>query len=181
MKAQYIKDLAPGDTVDSPFALCRATRRETRAGAAYLQCRLQDRTGTMDAVAWRLTEDQIGDALDARYVHVRGTVGRYKDGRQVTIEASPEDLGRPADLSDFTRAAALPRAELCRRLESHLGAVQNPPLVRLLRAFFDDPLFRRRFDEAPAAMGLHRACASIPIVDPERFRVRGRVLGVARL
>ena len=159
MKPQYIKDLACGDAVDGAFALCRGVRRETRAGAAYLQCRLQDRTGAMDAVAWRLTEDQIGAALAARYVHVRGGVGRYKDGRQVTIESPPEDLGEPEDLSDFTPAAALPHAELCRRLDAHLGAVQNPFLARLLRAFFEDPTFRLRFDQAPAAMGLHHACA----------------------
>jgi len=158
MKTQYIKDLAPGDAVDSPFALRRATRGETRAGAAFLRGQLQDRTGTIGAVAWRLTEEQIGDALAARYVHIRGTVGRYKDGKQVTLGAPPDDLGLPADLSDFTRAAALPRAELSRRLEAHLDTVQNPHLGALLRAFFGDSKFRRHFDEAPAATGLHHAC-----------------------
>ena len=158
MKTQYIKDLAPGDAVDSPFALCRATRGETRAGAGFLRGQLQDRTGTIGAVAWKLTEDQISAALAARYVHVRGTVGRYNEGKQITLGAPPEDLGEPEDLSDFTRAAALPHAELCRRLDAHLDMVQNPFLVRLLRAFFDDAAFRRRFDEAPAAMGLHHAC-----------------------
>lgn len=159
MKAQYIKDLADGDAVDGVFALCRAERCKTHAGAAFLRGRLQDRTGTVAAVAWTLTEGQIGAALASRYVHVRGTVGRYKDGRQVTLGSPPEDLGEPEDLSDFILAAALPRAELCRRLNAHLDSVRNPSLDRLLRAFFDDPKFRGRFDQAPAALGLHHACA----------------------
>ena len=158
MKAQYIEDLTPGDAVDGEFVLCRAERGKRKNGEAFLRGQLQDRTGTVAAVAWTLTEGQIGAALASRYVRVRGTVGRYKDGRQVTITSAPEDMGEPEDLSDFTRAAALPRAELCRRLDSHLDTIQNPFLNALLRAFFHDPRFRRRFDEAPAAMGLHHAC-----------------------
>ena len=159
MKAQYIKDLTPGNAVDCAFALCRAERCKKQNGDAYLRGQLQDRTGTIAAVAWTLTEGQIGAALASRYVHVRGTVGRYKDGKQVTISSPPEDLGDPEDLSDFTPAAALPRAELCRRLNAHLDTIRNPHLDTLLRVFFDDPKFRRHFDQAPAAMGLHHACA----------------------
>ena len=159
MKAQYIKDLTPGDAVDSEFVLCRAERQETRSGVAYLRGQLQDCTGTMAAVGWTLTEDQIEAAQASRYVRIRGIVGRYKDGRQTTIGAPPKDLGEPEDLSDFILAAALPRAELCRRLDAHLAAIHHPYLDSLLQAFFDDPKFRRRFDLAPAAMGLHHACA----------------------
>ena len=71
--------------MDGEFALCRASLCKTHAGAAYLRCSLQDRTGTTAAVAWTLTEDQIGAALTSRYVRVRGTVGRYNDSKQVTI------------------------------------------------------------------------------------------------
>ena len=139
MKAQYIKDLTPGDAVDSEFVLCRAERQETRNGVAYLRGQLQDRTGTMAAVGWTLTEDQIEAALLRRYVRVRGVVGRYKDGKQVTIGALPEDLGEPEDLSDFTLAAALPRAELCRRLDTHLDAIHHPHLTPCSGPFSTTP------------------------------------------
>jgi len=159
MKAQYIKDLTPDDAVDSAFALCRAERCKKQNGDAFLRGQLQDRTGSMAAVAWTLSEDQIEAALASRYVHIRGVVTRYKGGKQIKISSAPEDLGEPEDRADFTLAAALPRAELCQRLDAHLDSIQNPHLDTLLRAFFDSPKFRRHFDEAPAAMGLHHACA----------------------
>lgn len=159
MKSQYIKALILGDAVDSVFAFCRAERRETKDGMPYLRGQLQDRTGTMDAIAWQMTEDQISSALTWRYVQVQGRVTEFNGRKQVKMDIPPEYLGEPEDLADFTRVAALPHAELCRRLDAHVFSIQNPFLSRLLRAFFDDPTFRRRFNLAPAAQGLHHACA----------------------
>jgi len=104
MKAQYIKDLTPDDAVDSAFALCRAERCKKQNGDAFLRGQLQDRTGSMAAVAWTLSEDQIEAALASRYVHIRGVVTRYKGGKQIKISSAPEDLGEPEDRADFTLA-----------------------------------------------------------------------------
>ena len=123
----------------------------------YLKLTLGDKTGTVGAKWWDCDETDAWKWQDVRYGQVWGTVEDYK-GKRGLIVTSIKDLGIPNDLSKFEAVAALPLAELRRRLDAHIASVRNPHLAALLGLIFGDGDLRRKFEECPAAMSRHHAC-----------------------
>jgi 3'-5' exoribonuclease len=152
-----IARLREGSPIEGVFACVRKDRMTARTGGAYLAVELRDRSGSIEARAFR-----DADFLAARFergdlVRVRGRVERFRDQLQVDLA----DIRR-ADPGDGDPADFLPRAyrdleELDGFFEHLAREVYDADLRRLLDAFTADAAFRAELRRAPCTRGGHHA------------------------
>lgn len=158
MKKQLLKNLRIGDEVETQALILELNRANftspNRAGEQFLKLVLGDVSGSVKAILWDvgIIREPVkkGDV-----VFIRGEVTDYH-GPQVVIS----DL-RPLDPLKVNRAFFQPvsdrdpqemLAELRRVITED---IRDPHLKLLLRAFFSDTDFVRRFALAPAARSIH--------------------------
>src|SRR3954464_480451 len=82
-----IAALRAGDTVDAVFACSRKDRLTARSGTPYLALELRDRTGAIQARAFRDADLLAGRFERGDLVRVRRRVARFRDELQVELRA----------------------------------------------------------------------------------------------
>jgi 3'-5' exoribonuclease len=155
----FVRDLADGQQVESPFVVRDRTRREKRNGDAFLKLQLGDVTGMVEAVVW----DGVDEVLD---LCAPGSVvvvaGRYevKDryGACITVRsvhpATPGSFD-PADLHD---APPVPYERMVADLRALVDTIQDRDLRALLDRFLSEGSeLWQRWSQAPAAKTYHQA------------------------
>lgn len=154
MKSQYVRELAEGAAVDTPFALCAKEMRSTRSGEAYLALEIGDRTGRMPAVFFR-PSGQASTIPTGTVVRIVGTVTSYRGTKRVSVEhMSPVADHDPTDLLE---SSTRNRDEVLNEFKSLAATVKSSALRRVLRAVFGDKEFFARFVECPGARTYHHA------------------------
>src|SRR5579863_5284394 len=74
-----ISALRPGAEVDATFACIRKDRLMTRTGSPYLALELRDRSGTLQARAFRDADALAGRFERGDLVRARGRIERFRD------------------------------------------------------------------------------------------------------
>ena len=154
---QTISTFREGDEVTGVFACVRKDRLSTRTGSPYLALELRDRTGTIQARAFR-DADVLGGRFErGELVAIRGRVQRFRD--QLTIDV--QEISRaPADAEGADPSRFIPSAyrdveELDGFLEHLAREVYDPGYRALLDGLLGDAEFRAQFRRAPATRGGH--------------------------
>jgi len=159
MSRQFVKQLSDGAAVDDVYLVVDKQLRANRNGNLYIQVDLGDRTGTINARLWNVSEDlfrtfEVGDFLRAR-----GKVQVFQGSLQVILSGiervRPERVG--LDLGDFLPHTEQDVGRLWERLRGPLDKLGNPHLRALAEAFFMDADFVRDFCRAPAGIRVHHA------------------------
>jgi 3'-5' exoribonuclease len=153
----WVRDLEPGQLVDSTFAVLRKDRRRARTGNAFLSLDLADRTGRVRAMVF----DDV-DVLDARFasgdtVRVLGTVEEYR-GRPQLVVRSVEPVD-PGDALAYVPGARRDTDDLDGFADFLAGELGDSTLRGLVEAVYGDARFRTRFREAPMTLDGHHAVA----------------------
>jgi 3'-5' exoribonuclease len=155
----FVRDLADGQQVESPFVVRDRVRRQKRNGESFMKLQLGDVTGTVEGVVWEAVDEVADVALPGAVVVV---LGRYsvdqRYGACITVrsvrEATPGSFD-PADLMDGPLKSFDEMVVALRRV---LDTVHDPDLCRLLDRFFSEGSeVWRRWSEAPAAKHYHQA------------------------
>jgi 3'-5' exoribonuclease len=155
MKEQYAAELEAGTTVDSVFAIKAREVRLARTGAPYLWLELADRTGSIEAVRFRM-DVRDADIPLGSVARIRGAVTTWRGTRSVRVAAlSPADSFDRGDLMPTTPQDTV---ALRRRLNGALASIGDRSLRALVRAVFAEPGFAARFAECPASESGHHAC-----------------------
>jgi 3'-5' exoribonuclease len=155
----FVRDLADGQQVESPFLIRDRTRREKRNGEPFLKLQLGDVTGTVDAVMWDGVDDALPLARPGAVVIVHGRYEvKERYGASITIRSlreAPSGSYEPADLED---GPPRPFDRMVADLRELIGTIQDRDLHGLLERFFSDgsPLWER-WCCAPAAKTYHQA------------------------
>jgi 3'-5' exoribonuclease len=155
----FVRDLADGQRIESPFVVRDRTLRQKRNGESFLKLQLGDCTGVVEGVVWDGVDEVAGVAAPGSIVVISGRYSldqRY--GSCITVHGLREAAPGTFDPADLMDAPPLPLEEMVSRLRELLATVQNPDLRRLLDCFFAEgsPLFQRWAD-APAAKHYHQA------------------------
>jgi 3'-5' exoribonuclease len=156
MKRIYVKDLFEGLNVEDIFCVTSKSVANARNGSRYIRLRLEDRTGSIAAVKWNATEDEIRSFSERDIIRVRGTANVYQNELQLTLDYCRKYEHR-IDPADFVGVSKRAPEEMLSDLKVILRMVKRPDLSRLLAAFFDDENFVRKFIQAPAAKSVHHA------------------------
>lgn len=147
--------LSPGDRVQDPFLVLEV---ETRAGDhPHTVLVLGNSTGRIStAPFWAEEAPKIAGIAPRSVVQVIGEIATYREKRQLkvtSIRVLPEGMVEVSRL--------LPSVGDVRRYWTYLdrlrGDIKGPRLRAVLNLFYDDPEFRRRYEQCPASTAGHHA------------------------
>jgi len=152
-----IADLRPGQRFEGRFACVRRDRLVGRSGATYLALELRDRTGSIQARAFR-DADRIGMRFEAGdAVAVRGKVERFRGELVAELQDARRLDPGTYDPGEFLPAAYRSVEELEGFLEHLAGEIHDPGLAATVsRAVFSEPVWSE-FRRAPATQSAHHA------------------------
>ena len=155
----FVRDLADGARVESPFVVREATRRQKRNGDAFLKLKLGDVTGAVEAVVWDGVESACEAAALGAVVIAAGTFSvDDKYGACLTVRSlrpARDDEYDPADLQD---GPSISYDQMVADLRALTGTVQDPHLRALLDRFFaEGSEVWEVWRAAPAAKHYHQA------------------------
>ena len=150
-----IAQLRVGSEIEAVFACTRKDRLTARSGTPYLALELRDRSGSIQARAFRDADFLAGQFERGDLVAVRGRVERFRD--ELQIELSSIKRADDADPASFLPTAYRDLDELDGFLEHLAGEVYDTDLRRLVGAFLDDPAFRAELRRAPCTRSGHHS------------------------
>jgi len=156
-KTQFVDQLKEGDRLDDFFLVKTARLAETRAGKPYLILEVADRSGEIGGPIWEQAEELQGICRIGQFVHLNGQVSSYQGKLQLKIDAVLAVDRTEVDLADFVLVGSQDRATLARELQTLVASVKNPYLKKLLHSFFKKEPMWQRFQDSPAAKGIHHA------------------------
>jgi len=165
-KTQFIKDLVEGELVDDVFSVkLKKPPVEYRKGYRF-ELRVSDRTGIIPVKYWGSDDIEEVESLYASihnglFVKIRGRVNEYNDRLEISV-GSEGDISTADDsvndLSDFVPSTDKDIDQMMGQLNAYIRQVEDPHLSELLRSFFGDEEFVRRFRDAPASIQKHSNC-----------------------
>jgi 3'-5' exoribonuclease len=158
-----ISSLRAGDEVRGVFACVRKDRLKTRTGSAYLALELRDKTGSVQARAFRDADALAGLFERGDLVSVVGRVERFRD--ELTVEVSDiRRAGQPASdeaqtivMEEFLPVAYRDMEELDGFLEHLAHEVYDPGYKTLLDSILVDAELRDAFRRTPCTRNGHHA------------------------
>ncbi len=157
MKKQMIKDMRIGDEVETQALVLEANKAAFnaphRAGEHFFKLILGDVSGRVKAVMWD-PPDQLSTG-PGDVVFIRGQVGEYH-GPQVVVsdlrKLDPAKVNRAFFQPVSRRSPEEMMGELKQVMEKE---IRDQHLQALMKVFFEDGEFARRFSLAPAARTIH--------------------------
>ena len=153
--APTIAGLRAGDEVDAVFACARKDRLQARSGMPYLALELRDRSGAIQARAFRDADLLAGRFERGDLVRVRGRVERFRDELQLELREIARAEG--ADPAAFLPVAYRDLDELDGFLEHLAREVHDPGYAALLERLLGDGALREAWRRAPCTIGGHHA------------------------
>jgi 3'-5' exoribonuclease len=157
MKASFVNQLEPGQTITSSFLVHTKEIREKKTGEPYLSLLLSDKTGRIDAKMW----DNVAEVLEAfdrdDFVKIKAIVQLHQNRPQLTIHKVRAMDDGEVDFADYFPCSPRDPEEMWRCLESFVGAVRDAHIRALLAEFLRDPEIAARYRRAPAAKTIHHA------------------------
>lgn len=156
-KRTFIEDLQEGARIDDRFLVKSARLSETRAGKPYLILTVMDKSGELSGPVWDNAEQLQEICKPGEFVQLRGSVQSYREKLQLKVDDLSAVSKEQIDLADFLPATHHDRQEMAAELQAMVRTVTNPFLKKLLNHFFKKDEIWQRFQEAPAAKGIHHA------------------------
>ncbi|MCR5213766.1 MAG: HD domain-containing protein [Eubacterium sp.] len=153
----YINTLREGENITEIYYCKNKTVAQGKTGKTYYNVTLQDKTGTIDAKIWDLT-NAIAHFETGDYIQISGQVTSFNNNLQITIRRV-----RLAEEGEYDESEYMPYTPynidvMYNELLNMIESVKNPYLNQLLKSFFvDDKDFVARFKKASAAKSLHHS------------------------
>ena len=149
--------MKPGTRLRSSFLATDAAVRKDSRGVPFLSLKLVDRTGSVDALMWRLPEELLRGIPDPAYVNVEGHTHEYRGTLQVKVDRL--DLLSRDEISeeDYLPTTEKDREALAEEILLAGRGLENDHLRGLFDSMVSDEGFWEAFCEAPAAKGMHHA------------------------
>lgn len=157
MSRRFIQQLSDRESVDEAFLVADKQLRTNRHGSLYLQMRLSDRTGSINAMMWNANEKLYHSFENGDYVRVQGTAQSYNGALQIIVGHLERTPAAQVDEADFVTLDAVSIDRLVARLGELLRAMRNAPLRDLAKCFLADEAFMASFTSAPAGIKNHHA------------------------
>ncbi|MEK6201232.1 MAG: HD domain-containing protein, partial [Desulfobulbaceae bacterium] len=123
----------------------------------YLVLEVVDRSGEIGGPIWDLDDEVQRVCQVGQFVHLNGQVSSYQNKLQLKIDAVRGVEREEVDLADFLLVCDQDRDALARDLQALVASVGNQFLKKLLAFFFKKEPLWQRFQDAPAAKGIHHA------------------------
>jgi 3'-5' exoribonuclease len=157
MPRRFVNTLSDGETIEEVYLLADKQLRANRNAALYLLVDLRDKTGSISARMWNVTEEAMAHFDPGAYVHVKGKVQLYQGALQMIISQIHPVPGERLDPADFVRQSQRDTGQLTIRLREILQSITDPHLRALMDCFLIDEPLLAAFSAAPAGVKAHHA------------------------
>lgn len=152
---RYINELREGEMLSETY-LCKSKQSlKTKAGKSYYSLLLQDKTGTLDAKVWELSNGiENFDSMD--YIHIEGQITSFQNTLQLNIKRVRKSQEGEYDPSDFVPTTTKNIDEMYSEILTIISKMTNPYLSKLVNSFFvEDKEFIKAFKYHSAAKTVH--------------------------
>lgn len=152
---RYINELRDGEMLSETY-LCKSKQTlKTKAGKSYYSLLLQDKTGTLDAKVWELSNGiENFDSMD--YIHIDGQITSFQNSLQLNIKRVRKCQEGEYDPSDFVPTTTKNIDEMYNEILSIISKITDPYLSKLVSSFFvEDKEFIKAFKYHSAAKTVH--------------------------
>jgi 3'-5' exoribonuclease len=130
--------------------------KRARNGRDFLSLEIADPSGALAGNKFDATPEELKALQGADVVEAWGEVQLFNEKRSARfIEVRP--ASGPFDVRAFLPRTPHDVRKLHARLVEIIGTVRSPQVRKLLLGFLEDPAFREKFLEAPAAVSNHHA------------------------
>jgi 3'-5' exoribonuclease len=157
MSRRYINQLGERESIDEVFLLSDKQLRTNRNGNLYLQLRLSDRTGSVNAMVWNANDQLYSSFEVGDYVRVQATSQFYSGALQFIAQRVDRVASETVDESDFLTLSNVEVDRLAARLAEMLRNVGNVHLRALAECFLMDEPLMSDLARAPAGIKNHHA------------------------
>lgn len=152
---RFIKELHEGDVVTETYLCKKKETFKTKAGKSYYSLILQDKTGTLDAKVWELSNG-IDHFESMDYIHIEGQVTSFQNALQLNIKRVRKSQEGEYNEADFFPVSGKNVEEMYQELLKYINNIKEPHLHQLVSNFFvEDKEFITRFKKHSAAKSVH--------------------------
>ncbi len=155
VKQIYVSDIKKGDRLSERFLVKEKILAYSQKGAPYLNLKLGDKSGQVEAKVWDNAAELDGLFKKGDIILIKAQAQSYKNILQLSISEIKTSLPEEIDLSDYLPTARQDANLMLAELMKYVDDIGNPHLTALLKSLFDDEEIRNRFQLAPAAKGFH--------------------------
>ena len=152
---RYIGELREGENVNDIY-FCKVKQiLKTKAGKSYYSMTLQDKTGTIDAKVWDLSNAiEHFEAMD--YIAVVGQITSFQGNLQLNISRIRRASEGEYNVDDYMPMTKKNREEMYKEVVALVDSVKEEHLNKLLKMFFvGDKDWVKRFVNHSAAKAVH--------------------------
>jgi 3'-5' exoribonuclease len=152
---RYINELREGEILSETY-LCKSKQTlKTKAGKSYYSLLLQDKTGTLDAKVWELSNGiENFDSMD--YIHIDGQITSFQNSLQLNIKRIRKSQEGEYDPCDFVPTTTKNIDEMYDEILTIISKITDPYLSKLVSSFFvEDKEFIKAFKYHSAAKTVH--------------------------
>ena len=155
VKKIFINNIKEKDRIEDIFLVTKKEMGMSKSGKPYLNIKLMDKTGEIEARVWDDAEEYSKNFERNDFVKIKGSAVAYQGGLQLNIASIVKVEEDKVALKDFLPAAEREPNDMMEELESIVAGMKNVPLRNLLTLFLDDTEIRNRLKIAPAAKSMH--------------------------
>lgn len=157
MERQFINQLGEQEQIDEIFLVSEKQLRPNRAGNLYLQLRLTDKTGWVNAMLWNANQ-QVAEGFDSGdFVRVQGKSQFYNGALQLILNKVTKVDESQIDGGDFETLSSGQVDQLMGSVSEMLRGMKNVHLRNLAECFLVDEALMDQFQRAPAGIKNHHA------------------------
>lgn len=152
---RYIGELREGENVNDIY-FCKVKQiLKTKAGKSYYSMTLQDKTGTIDAKVWDLSNAiEHFDAMD--YIAIVGQITSFQGNLQLNISRIRRASDGEYNVDDYMPMTKKNREEMYKEVVALIDSVKEEHLNKLLKMFFvEDRDWVKKFVNHSAAKSVH--------------------------
>lgn len=157
MTRKYVNQLRPEENINEIFLVASRQLRPNRNGVLYLQMRLTDRTGSVDARMWNVDENILNRFDVGDYIRVEGSTQIFQGAIQLIVSRVHRVSPTEVEAADFAPVTTLEIDRTLNQIAERLRRITNPFLRALVDSFLVDEQFMARLAESPAAVSFHHA------------------------
>ncbi|WKZ32141.1 MAG: HD domain-containing protein [Thermodesulfobacteriota bacterium] len=155
MKKTFIKSIKERDSVQDAFLVTKKETGISKSGKPYLNMKLMDSTGEMEARVWDDAEELSRGFKKDDIVIIKGFAVAYQGGVQLNVSAVKAAPEEKYQLRDFLPSSGKTHEELSSGLASVIAGIKDRHIKALIESIFSDPEIRGAFLMAPAAKSMH--------------------------
>ena len=153
---RYIEELKEGMMVSEIYLCKNKTVANTKAGKTYYSLLLQDKTGSLDAKIWELSNG-IENFEQMDYVKVEGLVTSFQGSLQLNVKRLRKAYEGQYEPADYIPCTDKDVEAMYKDIIKMINSVSNTYLKQLLNAVFGDKGFAASFKAHSAAKRVHHS------------------------